>query len=94
MQAANKKKVAKDEWERKVSAVDLRKEDLNQLVMNFLVTEVRVVAEHRCKFAYTMLPAVYQQHVTGYIPARRIGVGAPTPALLALAAGPQVLSRK
>lgn len=40
-QAANKKKVGKDDWERKLSAVELRKEDLNQLVMNFLVTEVR-----------------------------------------------------
>jgi hypothetical protein len=40
-QAANKKKVGKDDWERKLTAVELRKEDLNQLVMNFLVTEVR-----------------------------------------------------
>lgn len=42
VQAANKKKVSKDDWERKLAAVELRKEDLNQLVMNFLVTEVRV----------------------------------------------------
>jgi hypothetical protein len=33
--------VGKDDWERKLAAVELRKEDLNQLVMNFLVTEVR-----------------------------------------------------
>lgn len=45
VQAANKKKVSKDDWERKLSAVELPKEDLNQLVMNFLVTEVRSCAE-------------------------------------------------
>lgn len=32
--------MSKEEWERKLAAVDLRKDDLNQLVMNFLVTEV------------------------------------------------------
>lgn len=39
-QAATKKKVSKEEWERKLASVELRKDDLNQLVMNFLVTEV------------------------------------------------------
>lgn len=43
-EAANKKKVSKDDWERKLAAVELRKEDLNQLVMNFLVTEGYVEA--------------------------------------------------
>lgn len=53
-QAANKKKVGREDWERKLAAVELRKEDLNQLVMNFLVTEVRLhgrvpLARPRCK---------------------------------------------
>ena len=40
IQAPSKRKISKEDWERKLAAVELRKEDLNQLVMNFLVTEV------------------------------------------------------
>ncbi len=29
-----------DDWERKLAAVKIRKEDMNRLIMNFLVTEV------------------------------------------------------
>lgn len=32
------------EWESKLAAVKTRKEDMNRLAMNFLVTEVRVLA--------------------------------------------------
>lgn len=39
-QASSRKVIGKEEWERKLAEVDLRKEDLNSLVMNFLVTEV------------------------------------------------------
>lgn len=39
-QASNKKVIGKEEWEKKLAEVDLPKEDLNCLVMNFLVTEV------------------------------------------------------
>jgi hypothetical protein len=36
--------VSVDEWERKLAAVKVRKEDMNRLVMNFLVTEGYVEA--------------------------------------------------
>ena len=39
-QSSDKKKVPLEEWERKLAAVTVRKEDMNKLVMNFLVTEV------------------------------------------------------
>lgn len=29
-----------DDWERKLASVKIRKEDMNRLIMNFLVTEV------------------------------------------------------
>jgi hypothetical protein len=37
--ASSKKVVTRDEWERKLRDVKIRKEDMNRLVMNFLVTE-------------------------------------------------------
>uniref|UniRef100_A0A453IJW8 Uncharacterized protein n=1 Tax=Aegilops tauschii subsp. strangulata TaxID=200361 RepID=A0A453IJW8_AEGTS len=37
--ATSKKVVTRDEWERKLRDVKIRKEDMNRLVMNFLVTE-------------------------------------------------------
>jgi len=43
-EASNKKVIGKEEWEKKLAEVDLPKEDLNCLVMNFLVTEGYVEA--------------------------------------------------
>jgi len=40
VQAWTKKTVSKDDWEKKLAAVKIYKEDMNKLVMNFLVTEV------------------------------------------------------
>ncbi|ONL95759.1 protein GID8 homolog [Zea mays] len=37
--ASSKKVATRDEWERKLRDVKIRKEDMNRLVMNFLVTE-------------------------------------------------------
>lgn len=37
MQAATKKVVGLDEWEKKLKGVVVRKEDMNKLIMNFLV---------------------------------------------------------
>lgn len=37
--ATTKKVITREEWEKKVSDVKVRKEDMNRLVMNFLVTE-------------------------------------------------------
>lgn len=41
VQSSSKRMISKDDWGRKLQAVKLRKEDMNRLVMNFLVTEVR-----------------------------------------------------
>ena len=38
-QAASKKVITREEWEKKLNDVKIRKEDMNKLVMNFLVTE-------------------------------------------------------
>lgn len=35
-----KRKISKDEWNKRLAAVTVRKEDMNHLIMNFLVTEV------------------------------------------------------
>lgn len=43
LQASDKRKVQLPEWKRKLDAVKIRKEDMNKLIMNFLVTEVRPV---------------------------------------------------
>lgn len=40
MQAWTKKVISKDDWEKKLAAVKVYKEDMNKLVMDFLVTEV------------------------------------------------------
>ncbi|KAL4568133.1 hypothetical protein LXL04_023735 [Taraxacum kok-saghyz] len=37
--ATSKKVITRDEWEKKLNDVKIRKEDMNKLVMNFLVTE-------------------------------------------------------
>lgn len=37
--AESKKVIGMEEWKRKLRSVDVRKEDMNKLVMNFLVTE-------------------------------------------------------
>ncbi|KXS20045.1 hypothetical protein M427DRAFT_52312 [Gonapodya prolifera JEL478] len=39
MAAAQKKSISKDEWERKLAAVKINKQDLNKLVMNYLIIE-------------------------------------------------------
>lgn len=44
---AEKKRYSLKEWEDKLATATVRKEDMNELVMNFLVTEVR--KDHRLK---------------------------------------------
>lgn len=39
-QSNTKKTVSGEEWARKLAAVRVKKEDMNRLIMNFLVTEV------------------------------------------------------
>ena len=43
LQSSDKKKISLAEWESKLAGVTVRKEDMNKLVMNFLVTEARPI---------------------------------------------------
>ncbi|CBI18750.3 unnamed protein product, partial [Vitis vinifera] len=45
--ASSKKVITREEWERKLNDVKIRKEDMNKLVMNFLVTEGYVDAAEK-----------------------------------------------
>ncbi|XP_021847785.1 protein GID8 homolog isoform X2 [Spinacia oleracea] len=45
--ATSKKVITKEEWEKKLKDVKIRKEDMNKLVMNFLVTEGYVDAAEK-----------------------------------------------
>ncbi|KAG1342669.1 protein GID8 [Cocos nucifera] len=45
--STSKKVITRDEWERKLKGVKIRKEDMNKLVMNFLVTEGYVEAAEK-----------------------------------------------
>lgn len=40
-QSNNKRRISAEEWQRKLRDVQVRKEEMNRVVMNFLVTEVR-----------------------------------------------------
>lgn len=46
-QATSKKVITREEWEKKLNDVKIRKEDMNKLVMNFLVTEGYVDAAEK-----------------------------------------------
>ena len=48
MQAWSRRSVSKDDWEKKLAAVKIYKEDMNKLVMNFLVTEASASKPARC----------------------------------------------
>ncbi|KAE8719833.1 Glucose-induced degradation protein 8-like protein [Hibiscus syriacus] len=45
--ATSKKVITREEWEKRLNAVKIRKEDMNKLVMNFLVTEGYVEAAEK-----------------------------------------------
>eukprot|EP00249_Psilotum_nudum_P021301 c28059_g1_i2 orf=436-1125(-) len=47
MMSTSRKVITREEWERKLSEVKIRKEDMNKLVMNFLVTEGYVEAAEK-----------------------------------------------
>lgn len=49
-QASGKKVITREEWEKKLSSVNVRKDDMNKLVMNFLVTEGYVEAAEKFRF--------------------------------------------
>ena len=43
-----------DDWERKLASVKIRKEDMNRLIMNFLVTEVGL-SDEGCQYHVNVL---------------------------------------
>ncbi|PPR97926.1 hypothetical protein GOBAR_AA22743 [Gossypium barbadense] len=47
MSASSKKLISREEWEKRLNNVKIRKEDMNKLVMNFLVTEGYVEAAEK-----------------------------------------------
>jgi len=47
LKATTKKVITREEWEKKLNDVKIRKEDMNKLVMNFLVTEGYVEAAEK-----------------------------------------------
>ena len=47
VQSTSKEVITKEEWEKKLNSVKIRKEDMNKLVINFLVTEGYVEAAER-----------------------------------------------
>ncbi|KDO75825.1 hypothetical protein CISIN_1g026151mg [Citrus sinensis] len=47
IEAMSKKVITREEWEKKLNDVKIRKEDMNKLVMNFLVTEGYVDAAEK-----------------------------------------------
>lgn len=47
LQASSKKVITREEWEKRLKSVKIRKEDMNKLVMNFLVTEGYVEAAEK-----------------------------------------------
>jgi len=57
-ETAVRKMVTREEWEQKLRAVRIRKEDMNRLVMNFLVTEGYVEAARKFEEESGMLPDI------------------------------------
>lgn len=57
LQAWTKKVVSKDDWEKKLAAVKVAKEDMNRLVMDFLVTEVS--CRHLSTLLYLLLSCYF-----------------------------------
>ena len=43
-----KRKISAEDWNKRLAAVTVRKEDMNSLIMNFLVTEVDPLARSTC----------------------------------------------
>ncbi|XP_008798010.1 protein GID8 homolog isoform X2 [Phoenix dactylifera] len=56
--STSKKVITRDEWERKLKDVKIRKEDMNKLVMNFLVTEGFVEAAEKFRIESGTEPGI------------------------------------
>ncbi|XP_038983048.1 protein GID8 homolog isoform X3 [Phoenix dactylifera] len=57
-ESTSKKVITRDEWERKLKDVKIRKEDMNKLVMNFLVTEGFVEAAEKFRIESGTEPGI------------------------------------
>uniref|UniRef100_A0ACD5VL86 Uncharacterized protein n=1 Tax=Avena sativa TaxID=4498 RepID=A0ACD5VL86_AVESA len=69
--ASSKKVVTRDEWERKLREVEIRKEDMNRLVMNFLVTEGLADAADRFRLESGTQPDIDLASITDRMEVKR-----------------------
>lgn len=69
--STSKKVITKEEWEKKLNDVKIRKEDMNKLVMNFLVTEGYVEAAERFHIESGTEPEIDLATITDRMAVRR-----------------------
>uniref|UniRef100_A0A0D6QUP9 CTLH domain-containing protein n=1 Tax=Araucaria cunninghamii TaxID=56994 RepID=A0A0D6QUP9_ARACU len=69
--SASKKVITKVDWEKKLNDVKIRKEDMNKLVMNFLVTEGYVEAAERFRMESGTEPEIDLATITDRMAVRR-----------------------
>ncbi|XP_026448327.1 protein GID8 homolog [Papaver somniferum] len=62
--STSKRVITREEWEKKLNEVKIRKEDMNKLVMNYLVTEGYVEAAERFKMESGTEPLVDLASIT------------------------------
>ncbi|EFJ33948.1 hypothetical protein SELMODRAFT_437992 [Selaginella moellendorffii] len=70
-ESSSKKIVSREEWERKLAEVKIRKEDMNKLVMNFLVTEGYVDAAEKFQHESGTSPEVDLGSITDRMAVRK-----------------------
>ncbi|KAJ6999747.1 protein GID8 homolog isoform X1 [Populus alba] len=69
--AMSKKLITREEWERKLNDVKIRKEDMNKLVMNFLVTEGYVDAAEKFQMESGAEPDIDLATITDRMAAKK-----------------------
>ncbi|GBG68578.1 hypothetical protein CBR_g3123 [Chara braunii] len=70
-QALQRRAVSKEEWEKRLAQVKVRKEDMNRLIMNFLVTEGYVDAAERFQQESGTQPEIDLATITDRMTVRR-----------------------
>mmetsp|Transcript_29236 Transcript_29236/g.93522 ORF Transcript_29236/g.93522 Transcript_29236/m.93522 type:complete len:114 (+) Transcript_29236:182-523(+) len=70
-ESASKKTITREEWEGKLAQVKVRKEDMNKLVMNFLLTEGYVEAARTFERESGTSPGVDLESITDRMEIRR-----------------------
>lgn len=68
---SSKKVITKEDWEKKLSEVKIRKEDMNKLVMNFLVTEGYVEAAEKFQMESATEPDIDLGTITDRMAVRK-----------------------